>query len=80
MSSNTAIIDDVQLSARRIFSVIAPELALVEAELERQARSSVQIIAHLNEYLCQREARGFARRCCCLRRAPLAAMLPGTAW
>lgn len=51
MSSNTAIVDDVQLSARRIFSVIAPELALVEAELERQARSSVQIIAHLNEYL-----------------------------
>lgn len=51
MSSNTAIVDEVQLSARRIFSVIAPELALVEAELERQARSSVHIIAHLNEYL-----------------------------
>ena len=39
------------LSATRIFSPIASELALVEAEFERQARSNIQVIAYLGDYL-----------------------------
>ena len=37
-SSQTAAIEEPLLTARRIFSLIAPELALVEDEFERQAR------------------------------------------
>jgi octaprenyl-diphosphate synthase len=44
-------IEDVKLTARRIFSLIAAELAQVEAEFERQACSNVQVIAYLGEYL-----------------------------
>ena len=52
ISSNTLTIDaQVTLSARRIFSVIANELQQVEIEFERQARSNVQVIAYLGEYL-----------------------------
>ena len=39
------------ITARRIFNLIAPELALVEAEFERQARSNVQVISYLGDYL-----------------------------
>ena len=46
-----AVLDDVQLSAKRIFSLIASELAQVESEFERQARSNVQVIAYLADYL-----------------------------
>jgi octaprenyl-diphosphate synthase len=42
---------EATLSARRIFSVIANELQQVEIEFERQARSNVQVIAYLGEYL-----------------------------
>jgi octaprenyl-diphosphate synthase len=42
---------DPQVSARRIFKLIAPELALVEEEFERQARSNIQVIAYLSDYL-----------------------------
>lgn len=38
-------------AARKIFSLIASEMALVEAEFERQARSNVQVIGYLGEYL-----------------------------
>ncbi|HLL99666.1 MAG TPA: polyprenyl synthetase family protein [Pyrinomonadaceae bacterium] len=38
-------------AARRIFSLIAAEMALVEAEFERQAQSNVQVIAYLGDYL-----------------------------
>ena len=44
-------IEDVKLTAKRIFSLIAAELGQVEAEFERQACSNVQVIAYLGEYL-----------------------------
>ncbi|HEX8141733.1 MAG TPA: polyprenyl synthetase family protein [Pyrinomonadaceae bacterium] len=50
-SGNTAAIEDPQISARRIFSLIAHELSLVETEFERQARSNIQVIAYLGDYL-----------------------------
>ena len=48
---NTAAIEEPQLTARRVFSLIAPELSLVEAEFERQARSNVQVISYIGDYL-----------------------------
>lgn len=42
---------DPQVSARRIFKLIASELGLVEEEFERQARSNIQVIAYLSDYL-----------------------------
>src|SRR5437899_6536973 len=50
-AGQTAILEDVQLSAKRIFDVISAELELVETEFERQARSNIQVIAYLGEYL-----------------------------
>ncbi|HYU98103.1 MAG TPA: polyprenyl synthetase family protein, partial [Pyrinomonadaceae bacterium] len=47
----SAVLDNVTLTAKRIFSVIAAELAQVESEFERQARSNVQVIAYLADYL-----------------------------
>src|SRR5207245_5931753 len=44
-------LEDVQLSAKRIFDVISAELELVEAEFERQARSNIQVIAYIGDYL-----------------------------
>ncbi|HET6978597.1 MAG TPA: polyprenyl synthetase family protein [Pyrinomonadaceae bacterium] len=46
-----ALDEEAQISARRIFSVIASDLAQVELEFERQARSNVQVIEYLGEYL-----------------------------
>src|SRR5919106_3793796 len=54
MSSSGNIItldQEAQISARRIFSIIANDLAQVELEFERQARSNVQVIDYLGEYL-----------------------------
>lgn len=52
ISGQTITLDqEATLSARRIFSVIANELQQVEIEFERQARSNVQVIAYLGEYL-----------------------------
>jgi len=52
ITSNTLTLDEEAIvSARRIFSVIANELQQVEIEFERQARSNVQVIAYLGEYL-----------------------------
>ncbi|HLN98837.1 MAG TPA: polyprenyl synthetase family protein [Pyrinomonadaceae bacterium] len=45
------VVEDIRLTAKRIFSVIASELVQVEAEFERQARSNVQVIAYLADYL-----------------------------
>ena len=42
-----------QNAARKIFSLIKPEMALVEAEFERQASSNVQVINYLGDYLRQ---------------------------
>jgi octaprenyl-diphosphate synthase len=51
-SGNTIALDEeARISARRIFSVIANELVQVELEFERQARSNVQVIDYLGEYL-----------------------------
>src|ERR671912_661006 len=48
---HTAAVEDAQLTARRVFSLVAPELALVEEEFERQARSNVQVISYIGDYL-----------------------------
>ena len=51
-SGNIITLDqEAQISARRIFSIIANDLAQVEREFERQARSNVQVIDYLGEYL-----------------------------
>lgn len=50
-AEQSVVFEDVGLTARRIFSLIAGELAQVEAEFERQARSNVQVIAYLGDYL-----------------------------
>ncbi|MFS8084692.1 MAG: polyprenyl synthetase family protein, partial [Acidobacteriota bacterium] len=47
----SAVLDEVQLTAKRIFDSILTELMLVEEEFERQARSNIQVIAYLGEYL-----------------------------
>ena len=43
--------EEARISALRIFSLIANELQQVEIEFERQARSNVQVIDYLGEYL-----------------------------
>ncbi len=40
-----------QLAAERVFRLIRRELAAVDEEFERQARSNIQIIAHIGRYL-----------------------------
>ena len=40
-----------QVAAKKIFSLIKTELALVEAEFERQASSNIQVIGYLGDYL-----------------------------
>ena len=42
---------DTKIAGNRIFELIAPELALVEREFERQAASNIQVINYLGEYL-----------------------------
>lgn len=39
------------LAARKIFGLIRDEMSLVEAEFERQARSNIQVIDYLGDYL-----------------------------
>ena len=52
MSGQTLALDqEATITARRIFSLIANELLQVELEFERQARSNVQVINYLGEYL-----------------------------
>src|SRR5947209_1519315 len=50
-SGNTAAVEEPLLTARRIFGLVARELALVEEEFERQARSNIQVIAYIGDYL-----------------------------
>lgn len=50
-TEQSAVLEDVKLTAKRIFSPIASELGQVESEFERQARSNVQVIAYLADYL-----------------------------
>src|SRR5437762_1709202 len=49
--SPTAILEEPHATAQRVFSLVASELALVEAEFERQARSNIQVIAYMGDYL-----------------------------
>ncbi len=49
----SAVLEDVKLTAKRIFSVISAELGQVETEFERQARSNVQVIDYLGDYLSE---------------------------
>ena len=52
LSGHTLALDEeAMISARRTFSLIANELRQVEIEFERQARSNVQVIAFLGDYL-----------------------------
>jgi octaprenyl-diphosphate synthase len=44
-------LEEARISARRIFSIIGSELEQVEAEFERQAKSNVQVISYLGDYL-----------------------------
>src|SRR3984893_2184612 len=46
-----AVLEDVRHSAKRIFDLVSGELELVEEEFERQARSNIQVIAYIGEYL-----------------------------
>ncbi len=46
-----ATLEEPQMTAARIFSLVAHELRLVEAEFERQARSNIQVIAYIGDYL-----------------------------
>jgi len=50
-AGQTAYAEEVELTAKRIFDLISPELRLVEEEFERQARSNIQVIAYLGDYL-----------------------------
>src|SRR6266850_34702 len=50
-AEQSAVLEDVEQTARRIFDLVSPELDLVEEEFERQARSNIQVIAYLGEYL-----------------------------
>jgi octaprenyl-diphosphate synthase len=50
-AEQTAVLDEVQVAAKRIFDPVANELLLVEAEFERQAQSNIQVIAYIGEYL-----------------------------
>ena len=50
-AEHSAVLEDVKLAAKRIFSLIASELGQVEVEFERQAQSNVQVIAFLGDYL-----------------------------
>ncbi len=49
--SAPSAIDELTLSAVRIFAPVRHELMAVEEELERQARSQVQVVSHIGEYL-----------------------------
>lgn len=52
MSGQIITLDqEAKITARRIFSLISNELLQVEVEFERQARSNVQVINYLGEYL-----------------------------
>jgi octaprenyl-diphosphate synthase len=50
-AGQTALLEDVKASAKRVFDFISTELHLVEEEFERQARSNIQVIAYIGEHL-----------------------------
>ncbi len=50
-TGQTALLEETQRTAGRIFEPISAELQLVEAEFERQARSNIQVIAYIGDHL-----------------------------
>jgi octaprenyl-diphosphate synthase len=50
-AEQTALLEEAQVAAKRIFDSIGAELFLVEQEFERQARSNIQVIAYIGDYL-----------------------------
>src|SRR5262245_16636434 len=50
-TGQTALLEEAQQTSKRIFDSISTELQLVEEEFERQARSNIQVIAYIGEYL-----------------------------
>jgi octaprenyl-diphosphate synthase len=50
-AEQTTVLDEVRDAAKRTFDLVTPELELVEEEFERQARSNIQVIAYIGEYL-----------------------------
>src|SRR5947207_5157672 len=50
-AGQTAYAEEVELTARRIFDLISPELMLVDYEFERQARAIIQVIAYIGDHL-----------------------------
>jgi octaprenyl-diphosphate synthase len=50
-TGQTALLEEAQQASKQIFETISGELQLVEIEFERQARSNIQVIAYLGEYL-----------------------------
>src|SRR5881392_741814 len=50
-TTQSATLEEVRQSARRIFDLVSPELELVEEEFERQARSNIQVISYIGDYL-----------------------------
>jgi octaprenyl-diphosphate synthase len=49
--SPKSVLQNTASAARKIFSLIKNEIALVEAEFERQAASNIQVINYLGDYL-----------------------------
>ncbi len=50
-SQTIGALADPRIVAQRVFNLVADELALVETEFGRQARSNVQVISYLGDYL-----------------------------
>ena len=50
-TGHLATLEEPQLTAARIFSLVTDELRLVEEEFERQARSNIQVVAYIGDYL-----------------------------
>ena len=50
-TGQSALLEEAQQTSKRIFDCISTELQLVESEFERQARSNIQVIAYIGEYL-----------------------------
>lgn len=50
-SGPIAELEEAQVTVRRVFSLISSEMLEVEAEFERQARSNIQVIAYIGDYL-----------------------------
>jgi octaprenyl-diphosphate synthase len=50
-AEQTAVFDEAHVVAKQIFDAIASELLLVEQEFERQARSNIQVVAYIGDYL-----------------------------